>query len=627
MKRASLVLATLVVLLGAGVSCGADTTESAKPDSRLDVSVSITAKDRPVGDFLEDLSKQAGVPLSAHLSTKDRRVTVLVRDKPLRVVMEQLKALLDADWFTEKVGDSTGYYIQAYAWQFEAQRRRRERAERQKRELHDLVRRMVAAAGMSFSELQGLVDTDPVAAVQLAPMSDFSRRYALGFLAALPDEQFDTILSRKRTWIAYADLPPIGKKWVQEALPSQRSAAEEPPSVDIADEPGAATPRPVPVAALEDYSVEFRVSHAPYSAPDYSSWFLMWLSGPYGKFGTRLETAPRLRDSAMDDPRSASGAAERLGLTDEQFLEHLKKTEAGRAMISRMQALRERQGQERTLKAGIKAAKIELRDGEERSLAEVLGALRHVREFRDLDFTADSYLAKPGGLWPLGTSPRPAKPNAPVMIGAYVPKDPDKMLDHVAECFGRKWTRDNGIVRFRSPDWMEDLLSDPPAWLIERLRRRCEENGRLDFSDLVLIAQTLTDDQIQRLDNVTPDPAGLHSVWMTLSMVADLLRVYGSLSGQQQAAVFKGGIPGRAMTPEQASRFADYVQDRFDGKPTIGEAMDAILSARSKEIPWEREDGAAVTATAVDFTITLASGETRGARVNLPLAKGAAQPK
>jgi hypothetical protein len=471
---------------------------------------------------------------------------------------------------------------------------------------------------VSFNELRALVDTDPVTAVQLAREDDFSRRYRLGFLASLPDEQLDAILGRKRTWVPYAALPPSGKEWAQQML-ARLQRAPEALDAASADEPGArSSTRP------EEFAVEFIVRYR----PDGASSFMAWLWCPDGSSGYILESAPRLNGGTARGLGSLSDTADRLGLTQDQLLDRLKKTEAGRKMISGEEARQKGIWEERTLKGGIKATRLELEDGDQHSLAEVLTRLHDLPDFRDLEFVADSYLAKPGGLRPLDTAPRPRpNPKAPVMIGAYVPKDPDKMLDHLAECFGRKWTRDGGIVRFRSPDWMEDLLDDPPAWLMDRIRQRGAENGRLDFSDMLLLAQTLTDDQMARLTNVRNTPFSDSMYWASeLQQAADLLRLYAGLAADCQAAVFRGGISGRAMTPEQASRFAAYVQDKFDGQPTTSEAVDAVLSGRTKVTPRSIDPGPE-TIQVVDLTIALPSGEERVVRVVLPPAEKANRAK
>jgi len=570
MKRFSLALATLVLLGAAGVSRGVDTSESPKPDPRLDVKVTIEAKDRPVGDFLEDLSKQAGVPLSAHLAIKDERVTVLVRDKPLRVVMEQLKALLDAKWFTEKVGDSAGYYInRTYSWQGLLVQRK----EREKQELRDAVKRVMAAPALSLEGLQALLDTDPDTAIQVAWMSEPCRRYGLRMLAQLPEAQLDAILGRTGwTELYYDELPPAARQWVAEARPGWNERMAEWGVLEPGDQSGE------PPNA-DEFSLTFLVMRSRGGA----SHLQVGLQARHEMNAFQLDTQP-----TPSDWRSLGDAAETLGLTASQVSDRLNRTPAGRDIVSRMTAQRRLINARSKVRQDFGTVKLELQAGQEESLAEVLGALHDAYQ---LDFVADAYLGKPGRLEMPEEQPGSARPRNEADTGRLMvplPKDPGEMLDYVADCFSRDCARAGGMVRMRSPDWPENLVDDPPESAVAYLRQRFEENGRLDLDDLAWVAHTLSERQAGRLLNVRALRPWTETLMAFINHpTLETLRLYGSLSAEQRALVFRGGLPARGMNGEQIGLLQACLRPglnrswlRAVQRLTTEEMLDTVVSAR-----------------------------------------------
>jgi hypothetical protein len=239
-----------------------------------------------------------------------------------------------------------------------------------------------------------------------------------------------------------------------------------------------------------------------------------------------------------------------------------------------------------------------------------------------VDFVADAYLGKPGGL-PVNAGPPTATVAArgaaglrPSRITARVPRDADGMLEYLAYYFGREWVREDGIVRFRSPDWAEDLLADPPAPVVARLRSRLEENERLDLSDLAWASYALTDRQAFRLTNIhdlTPPPGS----WLPLVNHPDLeaLRLYGSLSPEQQWSVFHGGLRARAMNQEQIGLLEACINEALTRewlltlhrRITVDEVMDTLLSARTGVVP--RYGPSVPGGDSVTFTFRLVSTE------------------
>ncbi|MGC8861372.1 MAG: hypothetical protein ACP5R5_01205, partial [Armatimonadota bacterium] len=143
------------------------------------------------------------------------------------------------------------------------------------------------------------------------------------------------------------------------------------------------------------------------------------------------------------------------------------------------------------------------------------------------------------------------------------------ILDRIATAYQCNWEKHGSILEFRDRKWYEKRAGLVPESLLESWRQTLKKTGTLDIADLVQVASLTTAQAFANL--MTEDEAfqraQLLGIWIGSR---DVLRLYGSLTETQQAAVFaRGGLDLQALTPEQwilaekliSSKNASYLAD------------------------------------------------------------------
>src|SRR5437763_10063407 len=98
-NRTALAAVVIVSLLAAGAGIAVNAAPAPAPgDERLERYVTSRVIDRPLRDWLVELSRETGVRLSTSLDYEDRAITARVREMPLRRLMDAVAALYGDYW-------------------------------------------------------------------------------------------------------------------------------------------------------------------------------------------------------------------------------------------------------------------------------------------------------------------------------------------------------------------------------------------------------------------------------------------------------------------------------------------------------------------------------------------------
>ena len=624
--------AALTFLFSACFAFGARVlADKPKPDPRLEQKVTVEAVGAALRDVLADLSQKTGVSLDLHLNLKNQKVTVLVDDQPLYVVMNQLRDLLDALWFTEDVKGKTGYYLQQKAgWQFEAARLRAQRQAKKQRketEFRTRVREAARVAGLPRDQLVAMLDTDPQSVIDALwcgwPADEQEGLVgAAPLVAELSEAQLNLVFGGTSVTVAYADLSPAGRATVDNVCHAmEQTASPSPRLLSVADP-----------ALLFAYVVRQRTGDQEYLE--------MRLTGSAGSQGTEVARVGLSREAWWTHfgwPAKIAGA---LGITEAELRHRLEATPRGQATLSPPPS--------------------QAKSPDEVALHAAYQPLRP-EESLDLELGKDLNLEPrhPPVGWPLESVLQAMHRKAGVQVladsyvvvaghGFYqerVPKDRDQLIARVAVLFRRAWKRDGDIYRLRSRTWYVDEFLEPPLWLIQRLQGKLNRDTgdfELDLGDYLAAFTTLTDEQCEALAAARTQPSyyeavlrvGLHT-----GRPAAALRFYASLDAMQQQNARGEGIGMASLNPAQREAFAGVLSHVFREEvpePQAASATVRLVFTREEyegrqspqlvasRTPWRQPSEARIEKAAV-FAFTLGGG--RREEVRLLLAQVPAQAK
>ena len=82
-------------------------------DSRLDRKVTTTKTDRPLRECLAEWTRESSVSLGTAKDYEDRAITLRLRERPLRQVLESVASLYGDVWTREKRGGRWAYVLEA----------------------------------------------------------------------------------------------------------------------------------------------------------------------------------------------------------------------------------------------------------------------------------------------------------------------------------------------------------------------------------------------------------------------------------------------------------------------------------------------------------------------------------
>jgi hypothetical protein len=133
-------------------------------------------------------------------------------------------------------------------------------------------------------------------------------------------------------------------------------------------------------------------------------------------------------------------------------------------------------------------------------------------------------------------------------------------LRQISGAFGHSVTYRNGVMRVRTVTPGLDARSEPPAELIEHLRKLHAEKRPLQLSDYLSVAQ-LSDMQLETLMIKGADMVPLAMPLHVAYQMRDALRFYGSLSEEQKRrAETAAGLPPEEMDLPQRQRLWKLTQ-------------------------------------------------------------------
>jgi len=546
-------LSIALCLFCVGLSGRVALAEESDGDRQLNQRVTLAAVGQPLQDVLAELSQRTGVSLDLHLNLRNQKVTVLVDEQPLRVVMNNLRDLLDAVWFTEEVEGKTGYYLkQKYGLWFEAARLRgAHQAEKQRREIEfrSGVRQAARIASLPRDELLAMLDTDPRAVVE-------ALSYGWGgegtdglpgtaaLAGGLSDVQWDLVFREGILRIPYNDLPNAGRTILDkvcrllEANPDHPLSGVDPGELEIQ---------------------VYRERVPPHGAVPQEDCVEVWTGRPKESVG--LQLARLGKPTVWSSTSGWRTVAQPLGLTQAELRERLEATEVGRAIVAGANSLprpslQEDERSEATGKPVEQDDWLDLQLGKDLNLEPRESAhtpfplesvLEAMHRKAGVQIVADSYVVLKGEGW----------------WSTAVPKAPEEMVSRVAKAFGRIWTRDGDIFRMRSATWYEDDALEPPTWLIERLQAKVRREKDFwahdfDLADLAAAYTALTDDQISAInERGNPYYQGLLLGVRNGHVAASVLRLYGSLHPPQQQRACAAGIGVGDLNQVQQAVLAD----------------------------------------------------------------------
>ncbi|MHB0999416.1 MAG: hypothetical protein ACYC27_09240 [Armatimonadota bacterium] len=139
------------------------------------------------------------------------------------------------------------------------------------------------------------------------------------------------------------------------------------------------------------------------------------------------------------------------------------------------------------------------------------------------------------------------------------PKDLDETVAEIGEDYGYYAVINDGILRLRNKTWYEDELYEVPKRLVETWSAWKKEKGELDFFDLVEIAGTLTNPQLQGLMQVEEKESirrPFSGYVMRMASHVDRMRLCSMFTSSQMAIAFDTGLSMRTMTYDQQEFFA-----------------------------------------------------------------------
>jgi hypothetical protein len=139
------------------------------------------------------------------------------------------------------------------------------------------------------------------------------------------------------------------------------------------------------------------------------------------------------------------------------------------------------------------------------------------------------------------------------------------LLDRYTQ-FSHRWDRRGRLIRLRSRTWFLDRPREIPLRLVREWTSLQEQQGGLSFDDYVKMATTLTDTQLNGLTGISEELRNLNLYEVPRARHA--LRLYATFNPAQRQQLWQGGVLTVAqMTPVQRSHFLASLQETNRGRP------------------------------------------------------------
>lgn len=483
-----------------------------REDPLLQEKVTLEVTDKPLGDFLAELSPKLKVDISAASQVADQRVTLHLTDQPLYLLMNRLPALL-----SHTLDKPHGYYWEKLDRPATARPAfnlwRDLRSVQDEEYARDYPRR---EAGVLLRDLRSLSRLTPQERVQykgdypytrfpgISPTEDGPEGTAL---RGLTDDQIETLLGGEKIALD----PVVFAKEIAAFKQRQRTDRDRVYAVAI----GAGHPVPEPPDVPPAISISRMDEDGDY--PDQATKYELHLEG-VNSYGTVLDVydTNQSRNPSREKlsiPAAAEGVMPVIDLTP--------------LLTGKSVTPEQRKDVGFTLQALAKAAHINL----------------YQEDFfsRGATWGYDS----PGLATLKGTLPQ--------LITAICAE-----WDYHAEKVGDDYV-------FWSRTWAQDRAADVPDRLIAKWRSRLQKQGALTLSDNAEIAASLSWPQVHSTLNVALPEVG---IWDSVRAYKTL-RLMGLLSPLERDAAFSAnGLALTNLTPWAQQAFAADFQRDFARVPS-----------------------------------------------------------
>lgn len=580
MNRSCLSVAFLISFIAASVAYPANAlTDSTDP--RLDQKVTIEVSHTKLEDVVKQLSEQSGVEIKAGTGARDwkvreRKVTIEAKDVRLGTVLEEISKLLG--FYVSKSGKKDEW---AYTYWQDMKARLLEsemlNAEREKGAQRSVAMRQGAldsasdALELTPEEAMKKKDEDPWTAYLGGTKAGRGYAQMLNYLAGNFPMERDLMLRGKKTTISLENLPPNMQQALQDTKFGGYMAlmgGTEGMSQEEADMYGGLTASQLTVMPMTGFASDQDMASA-----GWSGMVMINARFPEGIAGDGM---PPEVDSMFGGgmPLAMFPLARSDSLTGKLFGKMLlavedgmKEDELGKLMEDEMSSpdlFAE------TLSRESPTEKQPPTDPELTREVE-LGELPKVNTFEGSTDLPDSI-----GKEVIAVSKAIGKPvllesflgSMPMNMFLKSGKQPLYKILIGMEKAGYNWTFGDGTLRLRPDDWALQRSYEIPESTIARYRGILEKNGEFSLDDVANLATELTDDQITNTLMKMPE-----FMFQVISMQGgfgegsrELLRLYGSMSGQQKGALsVDPGLGFAQLSGPQWDRLNVIISDQLGG--------------------------------------------------------------
>lgn len=528
------VLAVLVVLVVTIGSSLAQQSPPEAPDLRLEKKITLKMEKQRLPDVLAEVRKQTGVDIRVDKqkrfwAVRQRKVTLFVKDMPLKDFTAQLKLLLG--YHITRLGKPGDYGYTV--WQdingrkteqdiINAQYDRNQ--ERKRRAVYETVSDCARALTMTPEEIERAKQTEPWVA-ELA--SDPNRRQYASLVCAIPPEQFDRLLRDDSLYIEPDMLTADAKAVVDKIVSADKSWPKG--TFDNLDKFNIS----VSVAATGHGSYSLCIGAYPKEP------------GQFGRAVGGFEIAssdsePKLRMLALAKLTSGGMTKDAAGQKISQAIvdgEHRDQTPEA--------VLTELLGKRQAKRPANDEADSELQKLIDLSLKKEPGQNEYLsKTFEKL--ASESGLNVMYEYFNKEELPR---------LWAGQKQEIRVALKSICHDNGLQWTKDGNTLRLRCKDWPWRRSWEIQDELVNKWRASIEKNNGLPFDDIADMSAKLTDEQIDHnfdanraelsmLDN--PKLAKLFALAGAIyaKHMRSMLAFYGSLDSDQKKKLWsKGGLP------------------------------------------------------------------------------------
>lgn len=581
------VLAALVASasLGGPVAFAQTAPGAPAKDPRLDTKVSLTVSNAKLTDVAAKLSAQTGVVIRAGGSNREwrvreQRVTVTAKGVPLETLMDGVAGMLGFRVGRVPSGGKTAYFIWQDKNSLELQAelavsQSREAAQRTAEARQSALDTLARSLTIPAAQAQADKEKDPWMAYLVGTKAGRGYAKLMTAVCATNPEARDLVLHGRRAVIPLGDLSPEVRQAAMETayggfLRGSKCAFLPPASavrpyqlvvmpIGVPGDSGTASigfGGLVIVTGIRADN-EGLAERMPYGGAGPLSLFPLTtagtpLGGVYGRQLTALEAgADRMQAAkkAIAEMRSPNVAEDLMG--------RRPKTEQKPAADPEL---------DREVELGKLPIAFDTSwalGGERKSDGETVLALS---EALGRPVLLESY--------PDGT---------PLALLLRSGRQPVRSIVIALEKTGYTWQFGQGMLLIRPDDWAIRRTWMVSESFLARFRNLMRKNGALSLDNLGELAAALSDEQLQSavMTDSCLMPAVIGNIGNSLDVSYDVVRLYGSLSSSQKAALKSAtGLDFAQLSTAQWNRLNDAVQENLGPMQMVG----GHIKLRSKPV-------------------------------------------